>query len=239
MLGKLLLKLRARDEVTETEERVLRNAVSETKEFKADEVVVRAETETTASNVLIEGIACRYKDLGGGERQITELHVPGDFVDLHSFPLKRLDHHVLALTPCRFAIVPHERLKAITEQYAHLTRLLWFLAMLDASIHREWMLSLGRRPAVARIAHLFCEMNMRLGMVGLANGGSYDLPLTQTEMAECKGITAVHVNRTLKELREEGLVTFRGGSVTIHDLKRLEKVAEFNPSYLYLERRPR
>jgi CRP-like cAMP-binding protein len=234
-----LSKLRARDELSEEEERAIRGAVSEVKEFPADKTIIRAEQELSTSTLLLDGLMCRYKDLRDGQRQITELHVAGDFADLHSMTLKRLDHNVMTLTPCRAAIVPHDRLKAITEQHPHLTRLYWFSTNMDAAIHREWAVSLGRRAALSRVAHLFCELNVRLGIVGLADDTGYALDLTQTDLAECLGLTSVHINRTLKELRERGLVEFRGARVTIHDRPGLERVAEFNPSYLYLERRRR
>jgi CRP-like cAMP-binding protein len=234
-----LSKLRARDELSEEEERAIRGAVSEVREFPADKTIIRAEQELSASTLLLDGLMCRYKDLRDGQRQITELHVAGDFADLHSMTLKRLDHNVMTLTPCRAAIVPHDRLKAITEQHPHLTRLYWFSTNMDAAIHREWAVSLGRRAALSRVAHLFCELYVRLEIVGLADDTGYALDLTQTDLAECLGLTSVHINRTLKELRERGLVEFRGGRVTVHDRAGLERAAEFNPSYLYLERRRR
>jgi CRP-like cAMP-binding protein len=106
---------------------------------------------------------------------------------------------------------------------------------MDAAIHREWELSLGRRTALSRIAALFCEMRLRLEVVGMTEGQTYALPLTQTDLAECLGLTPIHVNRTLKELREQGLVHFKSGRVTILDWDRLRDVAEFDPAYLYLE----
>ncbi|HEX8257559.1 MAG TPA: Crp/Fnr family transcriptional regulator [Allosphingosinicella sp.] len=239
MIEAHLSKLRARDELSEEEERAIRGAVSEVREFPADKTIIRAEQELSVSTLLLDGLMCRYKDLRDGQRQITELHVAGDFADLHSMTLKRLDHNVMTLTPCRAAIVPHDRLKAITEQHPHLTRVYWFSTNMDAAIHREWAVSLGRRAALSRVAHLFCELYVRLGIVGLADDTGYALGLTQTDLAECLGLTSVHINRTLKELRERGLVEFRGGRVTIHDRAGLERVAEFNPSYLYLERRRR
>jgi CRP-like cAMP-binding protein len=187
---------------------------------------------------LLDGMVCRYKDLRSAARQITALHIAGDFVDLHSFSLKRLDHNLLTLTPCRVGLVPHERLLEITETLPHLTRLLWFSTNLDAAIQREWELSLGRRAAIARVAHLFCEMRIRLQLVGLAEESGYMLKITQAELAECTGLTGVHVNRTLKELRERGLLEFQRGTVSIRDIGRLERLAEFDPDYLYLERRP-
>jgi CRP-like cAMP-binding protein len=235
----LLLKLRARDEVGRAEEAALREAVSELRDYPADRTFIREGQELDTSTLLVEGLVCRYKDLRNAERQITALHVPGDFVDLHSFSLKRLDHNLMTLTPCRVALVPHARLLEITETLPHLTRLLWFSTNLDASIQREWELSLGRRSAIAKVAHLFCELRVRLGLVGLAGDTDFALKLTQSELAECLGLTSVHVNRTLKELRERRLVEFRQGAVHIFDLAALERLAEFRTAYLYLERRPR
>jgi CRP-like cAMP-binding protein len=153
--------------------------------------------------------------------------------------LKWLDHNIRALTACKVALVPHERLRALSHDHPHLTRLYWFTTNLDAAIHREWELSLGRRPAIARIAHLICEMHVRLGLVGLTHGLEFRLPLTQADLAECVGLTPVHVNRTLKSLREQGLADMQRGRVRILDLGRLQGIAEFNPDYLYLENEPR
>ncbi|WP_420138795.1 Crp/Fnr family transcriptional regulator [Sphingomonas sp.] len=239
MIERHLMKLRARDRVSAEEEQAIRSALGPVKTFPADQVVIREGEQLSASTLLLDGMMCRYKDLNNGQRQITELHVPGDFVDLHSFTLKRLDHHILALTACRVVEVPHDRLEAITEEHPHLTRLYWFATCLDAAIHREWEVSLGRRTALAKIAALFCEMRVRFDVVGMTDGDSYALPLTQMDLAECLGLTAIHVNRTLKELREQNLAQFKAGQVTILDLPRLERVAQFNPDYLYLDRQPR
>ena len=239
MIGIHLLKLRARDEISAEEEQAIRGAVAEIREFPADKTVIEANRPLTVSTLLLEGLMCRYKDLSEGQRQITELHVPGDFVDLHSFTLKHLDHAILTLTRCKVAIVPHANLDRITERYPHLTRVLWFTTNLDACIAREGEVSLGRRNAIQRTAHLFCELRVRLGIVGLTDGNSYALDVTQIELAECLGLTAVHVNRVLKELRERGLMEFRGGRVTITDFAELERVADFDSNYLYLRREPR
>ena len=135
--------------------------------------------------------------------------------------------------------VPHDNLAEITRAFPHLTRVLWFLTNLDACIHREWEVSLGRRSAIERSAHLFCELQVRLGIVGLASDTEYALPVTQTELAECLGLTSVHVKRVIKELRERRLVEFRSSKVKILDLAGLRRVADFDPAYLYLERRAR
>lgn len=239
MIEAHILKLRARDEVSPEEERAIRAVFTETREVSADQTVVRAGEDLSVSLLLLDGLLCRYKDLRDGSRQISELHVAGDFADLHGFTLKRLDHSVMALTRCRIALAPHERVKALTREHPHVARLYWFTTNLDAAIHREWVVSLGRRTALARAAHLFCELHARLGIVGLADDTGYALDLTQTDLAECLGLTPVHVNRTLRQLRERELVEFRGGRVAIGDLVGLRQVAEFDPAYLYLEHRPR
>jgi CRP-like cAMP-binding protein len=239
VIEKHLMKLRARDQLSAAEEAAICEAVTEVRDYPADLTFIEPHRELQHSTILLEGLMCRYKDLKGGQRQVTELHVSGDFADLHSFTLKRLDHSVMTLTPCRVAILPHANLVKLTEQYPHLTRLYWFATNLDAAIHREWEVSLGRRNAAARMAHLFCELQVRLGLVGLVEGDSYKLDLTQTDLAECLGLTAVHVNRTLRELREQGLMEFRSGIVAISDPPGLRRLAEFDPAYLYLERRPR
>ena len=236
MIERHLLKLRARDIVSPEEEQAIRDSIGEVRSLSADEIIVHAGRLMTFSVMLLDGLMCRYKDLSDGQRQITELHVAGDFADLHSFTLKRLDHSVMTLTPCRVALVPHEKLEQITERYPHLTRLYWFTTNMDAAIHREWEVSLGRRSAASRISALLCELKLRSEVVGMTDGMTYSLELTQTDLAECVGLTPIHVNRTLKELREKGLVQFRSGRVTINDWDGLVRVAEFDPAYLYLEK---
>jgi len=234
-----LRKLRARDDINAEEEAAIRSAVGPAQDVPSDRTIIEAGERLTASTLLLAGLMCRYKDLKDGERQITELHVPGDFVDLHSFTLKRLDHSIMALTPCKIASVPHVNITKLTEEHPHLTRVYWFNTNLDAAIHREWELSLGRRSALARTAALFCELHTRLAIVGLTDGNTYDLRITQTELAECLGLTHIHVNRTLRELREHKVVEFRSGKVRISSFEGLAAIAEFDPSYLYLEPRPR
>ena len=239
MIEKHLMKLRVRDAISAEEEQALRDAMGEVQTIAADRTFIPAGKELTSSTLLLEGLVCRYKDLSDGQRQITELHVAGDFADLHSFTLKYLDHNIMTLTTSKVVQVPHENLKKITEAHPHLARVMWFSTNLDAAIHREWEVSLGRRSALQRAAHLFCELQVRLGLVGLSTEHEYALPITQAELAECLGLTSVHVNRVLKELRDRELVAFRSSRVMIRDLAGLQRVAEFDPAYLYLDRRPR
>lgn len=239
MIDKHIMKLRVRDQISAEEEAIIRGAVQEVINFPAKKVVVHAHKRMNHSTILLSGIACRQKDFRDGRRQITEVHVPGDFTDLHSFTLKYLDHDVVALSDCSLALIPHERLQEVTEHHPHLARVYWFATNLDAAIHREWEVSLGGRTAVARMAHLFCELFIRLGLVGLVENESYELPLTQSELADTLGVTAVHANRTLKELRAQRCVEFAKGRVSISDFDALKRVADFDPAYLYLEKRGR
>jgi len=236
MIDKHMKKLRLRCEVSASEEEALRAVLQGPFDHQAEQVIVRRGERLNSSILLLEGLLARYKDLSDGQRQITHIHVPGDFADLHGYTLGYLDHNLITLTPCRIARAPHTGLLAITNRFPHLTRAFWFSTNLDASIHREWEVSLGRRKAIERAAHLLCELQSRLLVVGAAEGDSFRLPITQNQFAECLGLTGVHVNRVLRELREAGLADFRGGRVTIHDRPGLEGLAEFDPLYLYLDR---
>jgi len=236
MIEPHLAKLRARHSISAEEEAAIRGAIREFREIPSDRTFIRAGEELSFSTLLLEGLMCRYKDLRNGERQITEVNVAGDFADMHSYTLKRLDHNLMTLSPCRVAILQHDDARQLFLDHPRLHDIYWFGTNLDAAIHREWALSLGRRDARSRTANLFCELRVRLAIVGRADERGYDLALTQTDLAECLGLTSVHVNRVLKELRESGLVEFRGGRVTIMDLPALERAAEFDPAYLYVER---
>ena len=233
MITKRFLLGRARASMTSEDEQILERAVSEVRELPARHTCVRTGEEVRASTYLVEGYMCRYMDDREGYRQLVAVHVPGDFVDLHGYGLKRLDHDVATLGPAKIAVVPHEHIREINEQHPNLTRLLWLATLLDAAMHRQWIFRLGRLDSAGRVAHLFCELEARLGMVGLAENGCFTLPLTQPDLAEACGMTGVHANRTLRSLRERGLVTFREGEVAIEDLAGLRRVAEFDPAYLY------
>lgn len=236
MISVHLKKLRRRIEISSDEERAMRGAVSEVRHVRPDQMLVRSGEELTTSLLLLDGWLARSKDLAGGERQVTELHVPGDFADLHGYTLKRLDHDVMSLCECKIAVVPHEQIRLITEQFPRLQRTYWFCTNMDAAIERELALSLGQRSAISRMAHLFCELYVRLDVVGRTRDDGYAFPLTQRELSECLGLTVVHANRTLQELRRRGLVELENRHLKILDRRGLEGLAEFDPAYLYLEK---
>lgn len=143
-----------------------------------------------------------------------------------------MDHSIGTLSHGRMAVVPHAVMLDLTETYPRIGRALWRTTLLDAAVFRQWLVGIGRRSAHARIAHLLCEMRLRLDAVGLSRNGSYDLPVTQMELADALGLSAVHVNRTLQALRSEGLITLQGGKVTIEDWDGLQAAGEFDATYL-------
>lgn len=232
-----LRKLRKRDTVGAAEERAIRGLVAETRRVTAHQVLIRKDELIHQSILLVDGWLGRAVDLKSGQRVFTEIHVAGDFADLHGFTLKRLDHDLVALAESIIAIVPHDRLKRLTGDFPHLARIYWFGTNVDAAIHRQWLVSVGR-SAAARLAHLFCELFLRLEVAGLTRGPSFDFPLTQDQLASCLNLTPVHVNRTLQLLRRQSLIELANRQLTILDFPALRKAAEFDPSYLYLDRRP-
>lgn len=232
-----LKKLRLRTEISSEEESVIRSLVAEIRHSPADCHLVRAGEELRSSILLLDGWLVRSKDLPSGERQVLEIHVPGDFADLHGFTLKRLDHDLISVTDCTVGIVPHDRLAEISDAHPHLARVYWLSTNVDAAITREMTLSLGQRSAISRMAHLFCELYVRLEIVGRTRGNRFEFPLTQRELSEVLGLTVVHVNRTLQELRRRGLVEAENRHIAILDRKGLEAVADFDPAYLHLDKR--
>ncbi|MGU3540400.1 Crp/Fnr family transcriptional regulator [Methylobacterium sp. A54F] len=184
-----------------------------------------------------DGWVCRYAQLSNGRRQITAFHVAGDLPDLQSLHLPVLDHSISTLTIATLAFIPHEPLHGIIAKFPNLAAALWRNALVDAAISREWIVSLGRRSAYQRLAHLLCELYLRQEAVGLADGHSCSLPLTQSDLADATGLTPVHVNRMLQRLRRNGLVRIYGGQLTVLRWTDLVAAAIFDESHLHLIRK--
>ncbi|PNU03681.1 Crp/Fnr family transcriptional regulator [Novosphingobium guangzhouense] len=214
---------------------LLETSIDEVRTVDARRIVIRSRTRLQESTLLVEGFMSRYIDDRNGMRQLVAIHVPGDFVDLHAYPLQTLDHDVATMTSATIAIVRHEALDAIIHEQPQMSRKLWFSTLIDAAIHRAWLFRLGRLDAVGRIAHFLCETNARLFSAGLSDGRRFALPLTQTDLAEICGLTNVHVNRVMRQLREAKVCVFRSSLVEILDIEQLVKLGQFDPDYLYLE----
>lgn len=238
-IDRWIANFQARDPtLSPDEERALRGVFSEVVEFGADHDIVRMHDRMTQSHLLLEGWAFRYIALGDGRRQIVAIHVPGDFVDLHSFPLQVIDHSVATFSRCRVALAPHSRLREVTQAHPHLSRLLWLSTLIDAAVHRQWLAG-GQRSAVERAAHLLCELYVRLETVGLAKDLTFAMPMSQIEFADALSISSVHTNRVLHKLRDEGAASWQQREVAILDWQRLASLAEFDPTYLNLFNSPR
>ena len=234
----LIRKLENFSTLSAEEKQALWNAVTDLRHFAAHEDLIRENDVTGGVNLLVEGFACRYKILPDGRRQIVAYLVPGDMCDLRVFILKRMDHAIATLTAATVAMLSRESVLYLTEKFPGLTRALWWATLVDEAVTREWVVNVGQRTAIERMAHLFCELFVRLQAVGLTRGNQCDLPVTQAELADTLALSSVHVNRTLKELRREGLVTVSGRTLVIHNFEVLQTLAMFTPNYLHLARPP-
>lgn len=239
MLEPLYLNLGQHDALSEAEKALLADAMSLEKHVATGDDIVVEGSRPSYSTLIVDGLAARYKVLEDGGRQFTSLQVPGDFVDLHAFLLKTMDHGIIALSPCHVIAAVHGKLRAITEQAPHLTRLLWLDTLVDGAIHREWIVAMGRRSKTSHLAHLLCELFVRLQVVKQTNGMTFRLPLSQAELADVLGLSVVHMNRVIGTLRRMNVINWTSHMVTILDWQRLVEIAEFDPTYLSMNREPR
>lgn len=237
-MDELIEKLGRRDVLTPHEAAALRGVLGRPQSVAAGTDIVREGDRRDHSTLVVSGFTARYTTLADGGRQITELNVSGDFIDLHSFVMKQMDHGVVALTDCVIAQAPHAALRRLTEEHPHLTRLLWLDTVIDAAIHRQWIACMGRRTALAHLAHLVCELYKRLEVVRLAADCTFELPLSQAVLADVLGLSTVHVNRLIAELRSGGVLTWAQGRVEILDWDKLAELAEFDPAFLRLRSEP-
>ena len=204
--------------------------------FQAHRDLIREGDAPRSVFVILEGWACHYRTLENGRRQIVDFAIPGDLCDLNVFILDRMDHSIGAITRLKVAEVGRDVLHRVVINFPNITTAFWWAELVSKSIHREWIVNVAQRSAAQRIAHLLCEMFLRLESVGLTDGFSCDFPLTQTEIAETTGLTAVHVNRTLQQLRREGLIILERRKLSIPDMLALQSAGLFNPEYLHIRR---
>jgi CRP-like cAMP-binding protein len=197
--------------------------------------IVREREKASHAALILHGFAVRHKIVGGGARQIVAVHMKGDIVDLQNTFLEVADHGVQMITDGDIALIPREAVRAIALERRNVGMAMWFDTLVDGSIFREWIANVGRRDARARLAHLLCEFSLRLKMAGLGSTNEYELPMTQEQMADCTGLTSVHINRTLKALESEGLIRRRNHRcVVIGDWSRLAEAGDFDSTYLHL-----
>ncbi|WP_374406281.1 Crp/Fnr family transcriptional regulator [Pelagerythrobacter sp.] len=237
MVMERFLKGRLRHDLSAAEKRALEGVVADTMVLAPRETLVSRGDRLDNSYYLIEGVMLRHLEDQRGDRQLVEVNIAGDFVDLHGYAMKRLDHSVQSLTRTVLAKVPHAALSQVIAVHPHLGRAMWFSTLLDAAMHREWIFRLGRLNAEGRIAHLLVELIERLRLVGLYDADrDFPVPLLQRDYAEACGISAVHANRSFRTLKERGMVVMEGeGRLRILDEVGLRKLCDFDGAYLYGE----
>ncbi len=203
--------------------------------LEAGTYTIREADAPTGCAVLLSGFAYRQKLTGDGARQIVALHTPGDALDFQNLFLDISDHSVQMLTRGEVAFVPRAEIQDLARSRAAIGHAVLVKILVEASIFREWVLNVGRRDARTRVAHLLCELAVRLESEGLVDQYGYELPMTQEQLADAVGLTPIHVNRTLKALDAEGLITRTKRNIGFPDWERMRHVGDFNQRYLHLE----
>jgi CRP-like cAMP-binding protein len=231
---RLIAKLESIGTLTAAEREAIGALPLRARQVAEDTDIVRDGDTPNECCLLVEGFLCRYKMLTNGGRQILAIHTPGDIPDLQSLQLKVMDHSLGTLTPCRVAFIAHKDLYEITRAWPGIAALFWRDTLIDAAIFREWLTGVGRRTAHQRVAHFLCEIHLRLKVVGLTDDDGFELPITQAEMADSLGLSTVHVNRVLQDLRREGLIQSRGKFLSATDWRTLEEAGGFDPRYLHV-----
>lgn len=234
-LAPMLRKLRLWANLNDAQEQALLKLPHSVVEVEKQRVFVREGDEVSHCWLMLSGYCVRFKYVGSGARQIVSIHMKGDLVDMHNALLGVADHGVQSLTQCTMAKLPIEHIRHLSDTDPVIKDALWFDTLVDASIHREWVANVGRRDAPTRIAHLLCEFALKLEAIGLEQL-DYELPMTQDQIADATGLTAVHVNRVLQSLAKDGLIErVTSKSVLIGDWKRLAAAGDFQPEYLHLD----
>jgi CRP-like cAMP-binding protein len=228
-------RLRALTSLGEVELTALDTLCSDRRHYRARSELVVDGSHPERVHVLLEGCACRYKLLSDGRRQITALLIPGDLCDIDALHVWRGDFAVATLTPATVAPISRPQLRRLAAEHARIADALGWLGAVENAMLAERNACLGRRSAREHVAHLICELFVRLAVIGRVEGDSYSLPITQEEIADVLGLTSVHVNRVLQSLRSERLIEQQGGTLKVCDWQALRKAAGFRPDYLHLE----
>jgi CRP-like cAMP-binding protein len=234
-IERVLRRLQTRGPLDEADKAAVRALPFTFRTLEPAAYLVREGEPPEMCALLLTGFAYRHKVTGEGARQIMSVHMPGEFLDLQNSFLEVADHNVQALTRCDIAAVPVPALRKLSQEHPRVGRAMWVDTLIDAAIFREWIVNVGRRDSISRIAHLLCEFALRLEAAGLAHNRRYDMPMTQEQIADCTGLTPVHVNRVLKELGRLGLIEREKRSVSIVEWNQLQQIGDFNTRYLHFE----
>jgi CRP-like cAMP-binding protein len=206
------------------------------RKLEAHHYIIREFDRAEYSCVLLSGFAIRHKIVAGGQRQIIAIHMKGEIVDLQNSLLGRADHSVQMLTAGKVAMIARDEIKRIAFERPAVGQALWTDSLVDASISREWIANVGRRDARTRLSHLLCEFALRLKVAGMGEHNNYELPMTQDQLADATGLTAVHINRTMRGLEKDGLIERSNPRlIEIGDWRKLAEAGDFNSNYLHLK----
>lgn len=238
ILAPMVRRLELRQPLTEQEEAAVLGLPHLTRDLAAGQYLVWDGDRPQNACLLLSGFAFRHKLAGNGSRQILSIHMKGDLVDLQNSLLGIADHNVQMLTDGKVALIPVEAVRELAARFPNVGMAMWYETLIDGSIFREWILNVGRRDARTRIAHLLCEFALRLEVAELGKQTSYELPISQEQLADAVGLTSVHVNRTLMKLEEDGLISRTRRVIAINDWPKLAKFGDFHPRYLHLQRIP-
>ncbi len=233
LLAPLIRRWERRSPLSEDDRGAIRSLPCTKRIFEKDAYLVRDGDVSRDCGLLLAGFAYRQKLVRDGRRQIISIHIPGEFVDLQNCLLGEADHNVQSLNRAEVAMIPKAALTELADSRPAVGKAMWLDTLIDSSIFREWVVNVGRRDARTRIAHLLCELAMRLEASGVGDSRSYEFPLTQEQLADATGLTAVHTNRTLQGLRKDGLISLTSNSLTVLDWPRLKHVGDFHERYLH------
>ena len=236
VLHALIRKLEQLHKLSHDDIAAIAATVTRVEEYRPNEDIIAQGDTPTEVHLIVDGYAARYKLVPSGSRQIMAFLIPGDLCDIQLTVLQHMDHSISALSPCTVAHLDMRAVARLIEDNKAVARAFWWSVLVDEAIVREWMVNIGRRSAERRLAHILCELLQRMRAVGLTNGDSFVLPLTQQHLADATGLSAVHLNRMMQALRATGLITTDGKKVAIHDIRGLIKEAEFEADYLHQER---
>ena len=233
-LSRFLSRLLRRSILNLEEREAILGLTSHAKQIRPNFDIVSPGETVDHSCLIAHGLAARYDQMADGQRQLNAFHIEGDMCDLHSVVCPTAAWGIMAMTATTVLLVPHEQLRKLVATYPAIALALWRDGTADASILAKWVGNLGRRDARARVAHLFCEMGVRMEMAGLATRNHFWFDVTQTNLADAVGLTAVHVNRMMQGLRSEGLIRTMSHNIYVDDWDSLADAAEFDPDYLLL-----
>lgn len=207
-----------------------------TRSWARGEVIIQEGKRVRDIHLVLTGLAARSKTLENGGRQIMAFLIPGDLCDVEVFVLEAMDHNIVAMSETTCVLIPAKVIEEMLSEFSNVTKALWWSTMVDSAVLRERIIDHGRREAREHIAHLCYEMLIRYRLVGETTDNSFPFPITQEDLADATGMTPVHANRTLQQLRADGLVELRKGVLTVLDPAGLKEVARYESSYLHLNR---